>query len=162
MLLAAYRLIGVVKIGGRGRRAQSAGAARVDAVDVIEAVADAGLVRVAEVMIDLGEQVAVVHRVGIDAGGDLRAGIIHGEELRVDGRDVSGRDGGQARLIQFALLEVGEVKGAVVNDRTAEACAVLRLRERQGDLRQRISRIETLVLEIEVDVAMQVVGAALA
>ena len=46
---------------------------------MIEAVADAGLVRVAEVMIDLGEQVAVVHRVGIDAGGNLRAGIIHGE-----------------------------------------------------------------------------------
>ena len=78
--------------------------------------------------------------------------------MSVDSRDVSGQNGCQARLIQFALLEVCEVKGAVVNDRTAEACAVLRLRDRQGDLRQRISRIETLVLEIEVDVAMQVVG----
>ena len=44
MLLDGEGLIGVVQIGRRAGRAQSAGAARVDAVDVIEAVADAELI----------------------------------------------------------------------------------------------------------------------
>ena len=49
-------------------RAQRAGAARVVAVDVVEAVANAELIAVAELVIHLGQEVGVVHRVGIEAG----------------------------------------------------------------------------------------------
>ena len=51
-------LISIVQIGGCGRRAQSSRAARVDAVHMVETVADAELVVSTELMIDLGEEIA--------------------------------------------------------------------------------------------------------
>ena len=49
-----------------------------------------------------------------------------------------------------------------MNDRAAEAGAVLRLRDGQRDVRKRVSRVEPLIPEIAVEVAVQSVAAALA
>src|SRR5579871_223267 len=145
-----YRLVGVIEVGGGGGRAQAAGAARVGGGHVVQTVADGELVSLVEVMVDLGEQIAVVDRIGIDAGGNLRTGVSDGGKPRVDDGHVSGRNGSEAGLVQFPLLEVREVKGAVVNDRAAEAHSVLRLGDGESNLGQGVGGIEALVLKVAI------------
>lgn len=154
-------LVGVVQVGGCAGSAQAARAARVDAGDVIQAVADAELILVAELMVDLGEEIRAVDRVWIDAGRDLRAGISAGEQPGVDGGDVGRRDGHQAGLVQLPLLEIGEVKGSVGDDRSREAGAVLRLRHGQDAVGQRVRGVEAAVAEIAVEIAVKSIRAAL-
>ena len=75
MLLTAMVWSVSFEIGGRGGRAQASRSARVRAVNVIETVTDAELIFVAELVIDLGQEVTAVNRVGIETGGNLRTRV---------------------------------------------------------------------------------------
>ena len=72
-------------------------------------------------------------------------------QARVDRVDIGRRDRDQSALVEQPLLEIGEVEGAVLDDRTAEARAVLRLRQRQFRVGKRIGGIEPLVAEVAVE-----------
>ena len=47
-----------------------------------------------------------------------------------------------------------------MDDGSAEARAVERLRNRQGELRERVGRVESLVFEVEIEIAVEGVGSA--
>ena len=66
---------------------------------MVETVSHAELVPLAESMIDLGEQVTVVNRIGIDAGGNLRAWVTDGAKPRVDNSHICRWDGREAGLV---------------------------------------------------------------
>src|SRR6185503_12252934 len=133
-------LIDVVQPGRSARCIQRPGAARIARARVVQAVANAEQVLVAELVVDLGQEVGRVNRIRIDAGRDRRAWIADGSEPGVYRADVVGRatgrerratDRGEARLVELSLLEVRKVEGAIAGDRAAEARAVLVLVHRQ-------------------------------
>src|SRR6185312_12713051 len=109
--------------------AEPAGATRVLAVDFVEAVTSAELVAVVEAMIDFGEEVIGMDRVGVEPGGDLRALVADGLEMAVDSGDAGRSYGDEPILIELLALEVGEVESAVAQDRSCEAGSVLTLRD---------------------------------
>ena len=104
----------------------------------------------------------VSHRVGIEAGRDRRARIADRGQPRVDGGDVRGSDRDEPGLIELALLEVGEVERPVAHDRAAEAGAVLLSGSSAASCPESgFARVEAIVAEVAVEVAVQRVGAAL-
>src|SRR5205085_10817568 len=109
--------------------------ARVDAMDVVKTIADAELIVAAELMIHLGQEVAIVNRVWITARRDLRSFVAGHSKPGVDGVNVRGSDSDESALIQFTLLDVCEIESAVGKDRPSETRAVLRLRGRQFAVR---------------------------
>ena len=111
-----YRLVPVVEPGGGGRRAESSGSARVQAGDVVEAVARAELVLGVELMIDFSEEVHVVNGVGIKARENGKSGIADSREPRIDDGDVRRSNSNQAALIEQPLFEVCEVERPVMDD----------------------------------------------
>jgi hypothetical protein len=129
--------------------------------NVIEAVADAELIRAGDLVIDLGENVRRVHRIGIIAGGDSRARVADRCKPVVDGVDVFLRHRDKARLIEPLLFDVAEIKRAVAHQRPTHAAAILLLVHRQPGARQRVRRVEALVTEVAVAVAVGLVRPAL-
>src|SRR6185437_372252 len=129
------RLVKIMERSGGADGAESAGSARVPAVDFIEAVACAELVAVVEAMIDFGEEIIGMDRVGVESGGDLRSLIANGLEMAVDGGNTGRRYSDESILIELPALEVGEVEGAVAQDRSCEAGSVLTLRDGKPALR---------------------------
>src|SRR5581483_1620693 len=69
-------------------------------------------------------------------------------------------DRDQARLVQFALLEIREVEGAVADGGSTGAGAVLRLGQRESRAGKRVGRVQALVTEVAIEIAVQRVGAA--
>ena len=102
-----------------------------------------------------------MNRVGIFARGDRRTRIADIRQPRVDRADALRQDRHQPRLVEQALLEVGEEERPIAPDGASEARAVLRLAHRQRRPGQRVRRVETIVPHVIVDVAVRGVAAAL-
>ena len=103
-----------------------------------------------------------MNRIGKQAGGDPRSRISGRGEPRVDCVHVRRCNGNEPALVQDPLLEVREIKRAVVDNRAAEARPVLRLRKRKLALRQqRIVCGEPLIAQIAVEIPVESIGPAL-
>ena len=97
-----------------------------------------------------------MHRIGIDARGDAGAREADGASRALMAATLAGVIVMRPALVQLALLEVGEDRRCGRERRAAEAGAVLRLGQRQLGVRERIGRVEPLVAEEAVEVAVQV------
>ena len=110
---------------GCGRKCpHSAG---IPAGDVVDAVAQIEVIPGAEAMVHLGEEIDVVHRVGVEAGCDGRTLVADGSQTIVDCRHIGGLNCNQAALVQQPLFKAGEIEGAVANDGASQASRVLGL-----------------------------------
>ena len=87
------------------------------------------------------------------------AGVAGGGEHGVDRGGVGGGDGDGVGLVELAVLEVGEVEGAVFADGAAERGAGLGLGVGQQVLGEGVAGVEVLVAKVAVDVAVQLVAA---
>ena len=112
-------------------------------------------------MIDLPEEIHRVNRVGILARLNRRTRVTDVRQPRVYRADALREDRYQSRLVEQALLEVGEEERPIALDGAAKARAVLRLTHRQRGPGQRVWRIETIVPHVVVEVAVRGVAAAL-
>src|SRR5215475_10972654 len=130
-------------------------------MDVVEAVSHRELIAGAQLMIDLAEEVAVVNRIRIEAGGDLRSLKSQRGKAPIDGVHVRLRNRHQAGLIQAALFEIGEVEAPVTHQRSSQTGAILRLSQWQLGMGERIGRIEALITKVAVYIAMHGIRAAL-
>src|SRR4051812_12733530 len=131
-------VIGAVESRGGGRCIQRAGRARILTVHAVDTVARAKEIFGVELMVKFAEKALIMYRVWIQACGNGAAGISGNSQASVDYFNTSGRDRDQPALVQQALFEIREVESAVLDDRPAETRAVLRLRQRQFRVRERV------------------------
>ncbi len=129
---------------------------------MVETVAQAGLIPVAEMMVHLSEKVLIVYGVWEETGGDARPRESWRCKLCVDGVDNRRSYADQSGLIQIAEFEVGEIESSVGTIGSGKTCPGLRLGERQHSMREGVGRVEAAVAKVTVSVAVKRVIAALA
>src|SRR4051812_35707371 len=98
-------------------------------------------------MVHLSQEVAVVDGIGIEAGADLRTPVAGCNQPGVDRTDDRGGNGDQTALVEVTSFEIGEVEGLVLNDRAAQTCSVLSLRERDSRVRDCVGCVQVGIAE---------------
>ena len=115
------RLVRIVKIGGGAGCAQSARSPRIHAVDVVQAVASAELIFVAETGDRLSRRSS---RCGPDSdSGPSRSAVPDTPRCRsraLMAATLAGAMRDKSRLVQVAAFEIGEIEGPVVHERARQ------------------------------------------
>src|SRR5216683_6218451 len=147
--------------GSGAHCAQPADSARVPAIHFVQAVTQAELVGSIHVVVDPGEEVIGTDRIWVQPRRQQGSPVAGALQTAIDSSNARGCDGNNAVLVQLLSLEVGEIEGAVAKDRSAKACSVLRLGERQLALRKSIAGVEPLIAKETIGAPAKGVGSAL-
>ena len=117
----------IVEASRRRSRRKCPHSAGIPAGDVVDAVAQIEVIPGAKAMVNLGEEIDVVHRVGVETGCEGRTLVADGSQTIVDCRHIGGLNCNQAALVQQPLFKAGEIEGAVANDGASQTSGVLGL-----------------------------------